>query len=106
MIYRGFYWWEDDPALGMTGSAIHTVAADGVVVLSITHREMAKTGVSTCEECAKAYWPIAMLARAQVHKSRQPVLSVDAVPWEIHNISDEDAYNAAKDAYLAASIHV
>lgn len=101
MIYRGFYWWEDDPSIGMTGSAIHAIAADGVSVFTITHREMIKIGVSTVEECAKAYWPIVLLARMTIHESRQPVLPIDGVPWEIHHIENETAYCAARESYLA-----
>jgi len=60
MIYRGFYWCEDDRDLGMTGSGVCIYARDPVLstykrVGTITHRALAAKGISTVFKCAKVY---------------------------------------------------
>ena len=102
--YRGYVWLSLEPYSSVTASVyiasrlefVHVVYAPVYYLGSQSHHDVPRT--------AQVCWKE---ARDQRHTWRSgarkggDVASCDGVPWEIHEIEDEETYQIALASYLA-----
>jgi len=94
--YRGCNWYFWDGAVAVRAST----ARVPLKLIATLHEPTVDFG-TTLEEIARKHWLYVRKVRRYAADYGSVYLSLDGVPWEIHDIDDEIAYESAFSAFKA-----
>lgn len=95
-VYRGLHWTLRGGRLTVVCGSRHPCKSTAIVLIKTLPAKHASD-----VRYAMLRWGLTAAGHAKCYDLRP----YDGVPWEINTLRDEDAYQAAKTAYLAAQTH-
>jgi len=88
---RGLFWTWYTEVDGVRRIMAYTVDLNGPTIIADTPVNL----VTSLAELIEAHWPVAV-----EDAQKRAVTAADGIPWEIHLIEDQTAYEHALTAYL------